>query len=395
MGRTLKARSGTSLIDVLHAYGVEFPCGGKGICGKCRVRLLKGDIPLDAIHRKKLQDLHLDEKWRLACMSRVQEDIVLEVGQYVTPVMAGDEEFEFTPVSGFGVAVDVGTTTLVAQLLDLSTGRVLGVETGLNPQRKTGSDLISRLEYAREHGAEELRDVIREQVERMIRNLLVPEHDLPQKVILVGNTVMQHLFCGLDVTPLSYYPFESDHLGIHCFSASELGWDLPLKQICFYPSVGSFVGSDVLAGIHAIGMASSPDYQVLVDLGTNGEIAVGNRDRILVASTAAGPAFEGAKISQGMLATTGAIMIWLKLASTGLSDHSHSTTGSKTPTGGWYSQSPMASFIIARFSLYSFMYSAYLSNCASPTAAVSSFIRKFSVRKLGLSPLKAHSLYRA
>jgi uncharacterized 2Fe-2S/4Fe-4S cluster protein (DUF4445 family) len=119
---------------------------------------------------------------------------------------------------------------------------------------------------------------------------------------------MHHIFSGLNVQPLSFYPFESSGLGVQHFPAHDVSWDLPASaEISFYPSIGSFVGSDILAGIAATQMAEHDEYTVLVDLGTNGEIVAGNRHKILCASTAAGPAFEGAKISQGMRASTGAI----------------------------------------------------------------------------------------
>jgi uncharacterized 2Fe-2S/4Fe-4S cluster protein (DUF4445 family) len=119
---------------------------------------------------------------------------------------------------------------------------------------------------------------------------------------------MHHLFCGFDVKPLSFYPFESPSLGIKKYLPSDLGWELDKRtKIVFMPSIGSFVGSDILAGIFATKLHLSDSYQVLIDLGTNGEIVTGNRERIICASTAAGPAFEGARLTMGMTASTGAI----------------------------------------------------------------------------------------
>jgi uncharacterized 2Fe-2S/4Fe-4S cluster protein (DUF4445 family) len=127
-------------------------------------------------------------------------------------------------------------------------------------------------------------------------------------VVLVGNTVMHHLFSGLDVEPLSHAPFESPHLSSQCFMPDELDWPLPSTcRIRFERCMGGFVGSDILAGILAVGMPGSDDLLALVDLGTNGEIAIGNRHGILCASTAAGPAFEAGAIRMGMRAVTGAI----------------------------------------------------------------------------------------
>jgi len=124
----------------------------------------------------------------------------------------------------------------------------------------------------------------------------------------VGNTVMHHLFSGIDVEPLSHYPFESNEIGLQTFRASELGWDL--NETCtvrFLPCLGGFVGSDILAGIMATRLVDHEDPTILMDLGTNGEIVVSLQSKAYCASTAAGPAFEGARISMGMRAATGAI----------------------------------------------------------------------------------------
>ncbi len=307
LGKNITVARGTSLIDVLHEFGVEFPCGGKGTCGKCKVKLLQGEILTDPEHTKKLKELGLGPEWRLACMSSAEGDLELEVGQYEAMIQADDTLFAFEPRQGMGVAVDLGTTTLVAQLVELSTAKVLAVETALNPQRRWGSDLISRLESALAGNAPMLTQLIRKEIESMLLKL-VGERNIPiERIVIVGNTVMQHFFAAYDIKPLSFYPFESPLLGIRSFTASELDWNLDCERIIFYPSIGNFVGSDILAGIHATGMGNRSEYSILVDLGTNGEIVVGNRDRLLCASTAAGPAFEGAKISMGMLATTGAI----------------------------------------------------------------------------------------
>lgn len=298
---------GTPLMDILHEFGVEFPCGGRGSCGKCKVKLLQGELPPGPHHLKRLQELGLSVEWRLACMSRAEEDLVLEVGQFEVLIQADETIFDFKATEGYGVAVDLGTTSLVAQLLDLSSAKVLAVETALNPQRKFGSDLISRLEHALAHDNSELTTLVREEVGAMISKLLENRNIRLDSVVLVGNTVMQHFFAGADTRSLSYYPFDSPDLGAREFTPADLDWDLKCDRIRFYPSIGSFVGSDILAGIHATGMWRKKEYSVLVDLGTNGEIVVGNRDGLLCASTAAGPAFEGAAISMGMLATTGAI----------------------------------------------------------------------------------------
>jgi uncharacterized 2Fe-2S/4Fe-4S cluster protein (DUF4445 family) len=306
-GKVLEAGRGSSLKDLLHEYGVEFPCGGKGVCGKCAVRILDGRVEPDPYHRKRLQELQLGPDWRLACLSLCESDLVVEVGQFETIIQADETPFEFNPGTGLGVAVDLGTTTLVAQLVDLESGHILAVETGMNPQKIYGSDLVSRLEAALSGGPEMLTEMIRNRIGAMVDELCAGRTGELSKAVIVGNTVMQHLFCGSDVRPLSFFPFESPDLGLKKFDNRELGWNIKCERISFYPSIGSFVGSDILAGIEATGIHQRESYAVLIDLGTNGEIVAGNREGLLCASTAAGPAFEGARISMGMLATTGAI----------------------------------------------------------------------------------------
>jgi uncharacterized 2Fe-2S/4Fe-4S cluster protein (DUF4445 family) len=129
-----------------------------------------------------------------------------------------------------------------------------------------------------------------------------------EETLLVGNTAMHHFFCGLGVEPLASVPFRSPWLEGRHLEAAELGWPVKLRQpACFLPCVGGFVGSDLLAGLVATGLAEGAEAGALLDLGTNGEIAVGCRDRLLCASTAAGPAFEGGRIGMGMRAGRGAI----------------------------------------------------------------------------------------
>ncbi len=136
----------------------------------------------------------------------------------------------------------------------------------------------------------------------------LPETRRVNRVVLVGNTVMHHLFCGIDVEPLSHYPFEPVSPGLRVFQAEELGWILPGNPpVHFLPCLGGFVGSDILGGLLATRLHEAQLPAALIDLGTNAEIVVGNRQRLLCASTAAGPAFEGARISNGMRAVTGAI----------------------------------------------------------------------------------------
>ncbi|HBY63856.1 MAG TPA: hypothetical protein DEH78_28865 [Solibacterales bacterium] len=292
----LAGPGGTALGPLLEPHGIEFPCGGEGICSGCRVRVVEGDVPVTPEMVALLTGEELAAGWRLACRSVARGPVTVEVAQWETAVLSDDTPVRFEPRSGTGIAVDVGTTTLVAQLVDLASGEVLGVETALNPQAAHGADVMSRVASAL--AGAPLQPLIRDAIGRMIGRLAPPTS--LQRVVLVGNTAMHHLFGGLDVRPLAAAPFEPAHLG----PLRERLWNAEAE---FLPCLGGFVGSDILAGIHACGMAESDRLTALVDLGTNGEIVLGNRHRLICASTAAGPAFEAAQIRQGMRAAPGAI----------------------------------------------------------------------------------------
>lgn len=299
---------GTPLIDVLHEFGVEFPCGGKGTCGSCKIRLLEGNLKTDPVQQQKLDKLNLSENWRLACYCKAETDITLEVTQFENIILADNTKFEIKPQPGFGIAVDLGTTTIVVQLVNLENGKILESVSDLNPQIRFGGDIISRIQSCLDGHFNDLQHIIHKKTGEMISSVIKKHEVEISKVSIVGNTVMHHIFSGIPVNTLSFYPFHSPNQGAQTFTPNQLQWQLPeTANIKFYPSIGSFVGSDILAGIAATKMNQNEKFSVLIDLGTNGEIVVGNREKIICASTAAGPAFEGAKISQGMRAVTGAI----------------------------------------------------------------------------------------
>jgi uncharacterized 2Fe-2S/4Fe-4S cluster protein (DUF4445 family) len=203
-----------------------------------------------------------------------------------------------------GIAIDVGSTTIAAQLIDRASGAILGVRTGLNPQMARGADVMSRVSFALD--SRDLTVSIRRFLGEMVGDLAAGREIA--EIVLVGNTVMHHLFADLDVEPLSHVPFASPSLGEQRFLVAALGWSLSgATPIRFLPCLGGFVGSDILAGIVAVDLCRDGALRALIDLGTNGEIALGNRDRVLVASTAAGTAFEAGCIHNGMRAANGAI----------------------------------------------------------------------------------------
>lgn len=297
---------GAALLSALAQHGFEFPCGGTGQCGGCSVRVLGGELAVTQADREVFNAAELAAGWRLACQARVGEPLALECRQWRMDVLADDARLAGAGRRGLGIAIDLGTTTIAAQLIDLAAGSVLRVETELNPQAAFGADVMSRIKAALTDG--DLTAVVRGAVRRMVASLAEGDGSEIVEVVLVGNTVMHHLFAGLDVEPLAHAPFETPRLEAQHFRPEVLGWPLPQScAIRFERCLGSFVGSDILAGIVAVGMGRSEDLIALVDLGTNGEIAIGNREGIVCASTAAGPAFEAGAIRMGMRATTGAI----------------------------------------------------------------------------------------
>jgi len=311
LGETLEVARGTPLRDVLFAYGVEFPCGGRGKCKRCRVRVTAGVLEPSGADWQMLSPEEVQAGWRLACHAAAGASITLDIAQMDAAILADDSAFEFTPGEGLGIAIDLGSTTLVAQLLDLRTGHVLAVRTALNPQVAYGSDIMSRVQHALAGGAGKLAEVVRQSTGGLASELIAAARtgDAPvTRVVVVGNSVMHHLFCGIDVEPLSHVPFESPRDGLETFAAAELGWPLPGDPpVNFLPCFGGFVGSDILAGVLASRVHESESLTGLIDLGTNGEILFGTRERMVCASAAAGPAFEGGRISAGMRAATGAI----------------------------------------------------------------------------------------
>ncbi len=306
LSAVVEAPHGAPLLSALAPLGLEFPCGGSGLCGGCGVRVLSGWLPATIQDREVFTPAELNDGWRLACQARAEMPLVLECQQWRMDVLTDNSGVIGAGKPGLGIAIDLGTTTIAAQMLDMSTGAVLAVDTSLNPQASHGSNVMSRIKAVLS-GAD-LTTAVRSALREMIAHLAGGREREIVELVLVGNTVMHHLFSGLDVEPLSHVPFESPHQGVQYFTPQELDWPLPPEcSIRFERCLGGFVGADILAGILAVGMASAEDLLALVDLGTNGEIAIGNRNGVICASTAAGPAFEAGSIRMGMRAATGAI----------------------------------------------------------------------------------------
>ncbi|MCZ0939347.1 MAG: ASKHA domain-containing protein [Caldilineaceae bacterium] len=236
---------------------------------------------------------------------------------HVTAVVVGHElvsvEGGDTTDRLFGLAFDIGTTTVVGMLIDLNSGAPVAVRSALNGQAVQGADVISRISYTMLHedGLSELNQVILRTLNGLIAQLLNEGEVAPYEVyevVTAGNATMQHLFLGVDPEPIGLEPFIPAVEAMVQASAQEVGLDiLPQAQIHCLPYLGAYVGADLVAGLLATGLAQNEGVRLLVDVGTNGEIILGSASRTVATAAPAGPAFEGAQIQDGMRASTGAI----------------------------------------------------------------------------------------
>ncbi len=213
----------------------------------------------------------------------------------------------------YGVAIDIGTTTIACYLFELVGGRQLAVAAGSNPQSTFGADVISRIGYVREQkkGSEELRrlvvDALNELITRMVREVGI-KRDAVYKVTVVGNPTMLHLFLGIDPLAIDHSPYVPVIQNGLTLRAEEVGLAVfPFARVEILPAVSAYVGSDIVAGILYADMGTKDAIELFLDIGTNGEVVLAVGKKIFACSTAAGPAFEGASISQGMSAFDEAI----------------------------------------------------------------------------------------
>lgn len=386
-----------TLLENLQRQGifVESDCGGKGTCGKCRVRFLKGAPPPSESDMRYLSESDIAEGWRLACQAKVNDeseifvpparaetsakilttgrsigreidppvrkhflelkpqtlekpigdaDLILEAlgngdlridtrdvwdlphlvrasGYRLTVTVAEGEITKIEPGDttawNYGLAIDIGTSTLVVSLLDLSSGEEKAVTVRLNPQREFGADVISRIQYCRENkdGLFKLSNALTGRLSEMVEDICgkvgIDRSDISEAIV-VGNPTMQHLFWGIDPSYIGEMPYAPAICRKVRFRPYQgIGPDLGTYPIQSPPNLSGFIGSDIVGGIISQGLLESDEIQLLIDLGTNAEIVLGNRERLLVCNAAAGPAFEGAKIACGMIGVRGAIeRVW-------------------------------------------------------------------------------------
>jgi uncharacterized 2Fe-2S/4Fe-4S cluster protein (DUF4445 family) len=381
---------GSKISTALQKAGIHFdlPCGGKGICGKCRVKVLSGVVTVNDTEKKHLGD-KADQGWRLACQARInqssrisvekevysyhkilsanracgveernsnpnitkklfffpeitlqnpislQENIGNSVGLFpceisfeVVKSMATEKTGEFTGVfydktllgiekgnttkTSYGIGFDLGTTTMVLTLYDMPNCKEVVSVVKPNPQIQFGDDIISRVGFSMEKdGLIKLQQIIISEINKMIDESVkitgISRNNIYQ-FNLSGNTVMEQIFLKVQLNSLSTIPFNPVIKGPIIIKAKEVNLNInPEGQIFIFPVLGGFVGGDAVALVLATGIHRSEQICIGIDIGTNGEIVIGNKNGMISASTAAGPAFEGGRITYGMRAQTGAL----------------------------------------------------------------------------------------
>lgn len=302
---------------------ISAPCGGNGKCGKCAVRFKKGATEITARDREVFTEEQLKLGWRLACLSYPKEEYEIEIPDAEEKIFAQmDRTFSeqtkdgtspkqldgpgtFQRKSDYGIAIDIGTTTLAAVLVDLNTGKTVSAATGINHQRIYGSDVLSRIRASVDGRRFEMQRCIRQDLRKLIGELWTENI---KKIVIAGNTTMCHLLRGFPCDRLGVAPFVPVDIGMMKGSAGEL---LGLKEftaeVTILPGISAFIGADIASGAALLGMEATESYKLLLDIGTNGEMVLGKKDHLFAASTSAGPAFEGGNISCGMASIPGAI----------------------------------------------------------------------------------------
>lgn len=292
---TLPVEAGTNLLDALRHAGLQpdAPCGGKGTCGKCKVLVDGAEV--------------------LSCQTVVDRDMAVTLPQsHDAVILTGGlaVEAQADGTNDYALAFDIGTTTVVAYLLDGHTGKLLAQASALNPQTQFGADVISRIQYVTTNETTELRDAIVEALGKLTREAARKAGIRPEQIgiaSVVGNTAMHHLLLGIDPRPLTTPPYMPKVFEALELPAAEL---LPIAEngtVRVLPNIAGFVGADTVGCLAATRFDRLEKLTLMIDIGTNGEMVLGDKNRRLACSTAAGPAFEGAKISCGMRGSEGAV----------------------------------------------------------------------------------------
>jgi len=309
-GKAKNFPKGTLLLDALLDMDVNIksPCGGKGVCGKCRTRITGDLSEVTAIEAKVLKN---EEGTRLACQTLLTGDAEVFIDENR---FAERKTYPLAdPNESYAIAVDVGTTSVNLDLLSLSQGMVFHLESFLNPQRRFGHDVISRIAAAEDPKThrtmtQKIRQTIFAAVKRALNEMDLPFRNI-EKFVFSGNTTMLYLLFGLEVSSLGKFPFQAEELDFSHFTSKDVDANLfPKARILAMPAVSAFLGGDLMGGLTLCHEKGFTENTFFIDLGTNGELFLLNGSgSAYAASCAMGPALEGMTMSWGMTADDGAI----------------------------------------------------------------------------------------
>lgn len=330
-----QGKTNLSLLEQLREQKlyIDAACGGKGTCGKCRVQMLNGVTEPTRIEHQFLNEKELEAGFRLACKTFPKADCTVVVEAFAETEFRAVAEHSTGKIgylpenismqSGveelYVIAIDLGTTTIAMELAEAKSGQVIHTVTDMNRQRSYGADVISRIQAANAGKGKELQKSICTDLYYGIKRLLRECKLSPQKIKKIGisgNTTMGHLLMGYSCEKLGRYPFETVNIKTITREFQEFFGEQQEEdtealymdaKVILLPGISAYVGADIVAGILASGMEQREKPCMLIDLGTNGEMVIGNKEKLFVTSVAAGPAFEGGDISCGMGSVPGAI----------------------------------------------------------------------------------------
>ena len=315
-GKPYALQEGENLKDVLARENfLAIPCGGRGVCGKCKAYVYGAKNPLTDEEKRTLTQTEIDDGIRLTCQVEVADGLEVRTfseSAYRIQGWAEEKSRAQNPAfTRYGVAVDIGTTTLASCLYDRD-GVLLAQASAPNPQRGFGADVVSRIQEALSGKTEALKTVIVAAINGLIDKLSAQARIEGKEIdglVITGNTTMLYLFTGTSVEPLSHAPFEIEEKFGKTYAAITLGLTAVSKDATVYlpPCAGAFLGADIVTAVLSSAMCESEKTSVLADVGTNGEIALWQDKKLYMCATAAGPAFEGVGISSGMAGQMGAI----------------------------------------------------------------------------------------
>lgn len=320
-GPSLECETGSNLLEVLRLGGVfmENPCNGKGTCGKCRVKVCSGSLsPVSETERRHLKPEEIAAGWRLSCAAAVAGDCEIELAhrEKKHEILTGGyvPAFEKDSLTGYGVAVDIGTTTVALSLVDLSDGRELAHAAAVNAQKQYGLDVLTRITYEYEKGETAISQLqkaivgsLNELLEQLCREAKIHREKI-EEIVVAANCCMTHMLLGVDARSMGRAPYAPEFLEARECPASEIGLQAG-KNTWLYclPQVSAYIGGDIVAGAEVCRLEQEPGNVLFIDIGTNGEIILASGGKLLSCSCAAGPALEGMNISCGMRAAEGAV----------------------------------------------------------------------------------------